>query len=269
VYEVDAVDLAARELLRERLPTLVAETCAWAVGLSDAPHHTRRSGRVVATGLTLGNRAEAEQQLASDEDVPLQLGETRAGTLGDALGALMADGRLQADRLDDEVLAPYVLDTCLLAADRVRDEQPQVWAELVDELGEEGVDLLDVVRAAEWETPLRTEAEQLLLGALAHVPLVQVEAEGLPLSLVRAAEAELRAAVAPQAAAAEVEPGALFLADAALRATGLPTPVPPELAPDLLAALTAEGLEPEEVLTVLPHLPVLQDTADAVADLVG
>jgi hypothetical protein len=271
VYEVDAVDLVARALLRERLPQLVAETCAWAVGLSDSPHHARRSGRVVATGLTLGNRAEADQQLWSEEDAPLQLGETRPGTLGDALGSLMADGRLQAERLDDEVLGPYVLETCVLAASRVRDEQPAEWAELLDELGEDGEDLEEVVRAAEWEAPLRTEAEQLLLAALAHVPLVEVEAEGLPLSLVRAAEAELRSAVAPPGPGPLAEDdvaGAVFLADAALRATGLPTPVPPAHAPDLLKALTAEGLEPEEVLAVLPHLPVLQDTADAVADLV-
>ena len=33
----------------------------------------------------------------------------------------------------------------------------------------------------------------------------------------------------------------------------------------LLAALLAEGLEPEEVLQVLPDLPVQADTADAVA----
>ncbi len=32
-----------------------------------------------------------------------------------------------------------------------------------------------------------------------------------------------------------------------------------------LEALLEEGLEPDEVLAVLPYLPVLADTADAVA----
>ena len=50
-----------------------------------------------------------------------------------------------------------------------------------------------------------------------------------------------------------------------MREAGLPVPVPPEAADRLLEALLAEGLEPDEVLEVLPHLPVLADTADEVA----
>jgi len=42
-------------------------------------------------------------------------------------------------------------------------------------------------------------------------------------------------------------------------------PVPPERAPALLQALLGEGIEPDEVLAVLPHLPVLQDTVEEVA----
>ena len=42
-------------------------------------------------------------------------------------------------------------------------------------------------------------------------------------------------------------------------------PVPPAQADRLLEVLLAEGLEPQEVLDVLPHLPVLQDTADEVS----
>ena len=52
-----------------------------------------------------------------------------------------------------------------------------------------------MVAAGGWEAPLRTEAEHLVLAALGAVPLIEVEAEGLPLSLVRAAEAVTRGAV--------------------------------------------------------------------------
>ena len=81
MYDVDPVALLTREVLRERTPALVAETCAWSVGLSDAPHHVRRHGRVVPTGLTLGMRAAAAQQLSVDEDLRLELGEPVAGQL--------------------------------------------------------------------------------------------------------------------------------------------------------------------------------------------
>jgi hypothetical protein len=270
VYDVDPVALLAREVLRERTAELVAEACAWSVGLSDRPHHVRRYGRVVRSGASLGSRAAADLPLGGEEDAPLELGDARPGSFQDALGALTADGRLYAQLLEDEVLAPFVRETCVRAAERARERHPAQWEELLDELGEDGSDLVEVVRAAEWDAPLLTEAEQLLLAALADVPLVETEAEGLPLSLVRAAEQELRAAVAgsPEAAALPEEDlaGALFLADVALRAAGLPVPVPPEEADGLLTALTAEGLEPDEVLSLLPHLPVQQATADAVAE---
>ena len=270
MYDVDLVALRTREVLRERTPALVAETCAWSVGLSDAPHHVRRHGRVVPSGLTLGMRAAAAQQLSVDEDLRLELGEPVPGSFADALGALAADGTLQADRFDAEVLAPFVLETCVEAARRASAAQPEAWRELLDELGEDGDDLPAVVRAAEWDAPLRTDAEQLVLAAVGHAPLVEVEAEGLPLSLVRAAEAETRRAATADAGAVPVLgdselAGALFLADVALTSVGLPTPVPPDRSGDLLDVLLEEGLEPEEVLAVLPHLPVQADTADAVA----
>ena len=269
VFDVDPVAVLTREVLRERTAALVAEACAWSVGLSDSPHSVRRHGRVVASGLTLGMRAAAGQQLGGDEDLRLELGETAPGSFADALSALLPDGTLQADRFDTEVLAPFVLQTCVVAAQRAQVAQPQAWAELLDDLGEEGDDLPAVVRAAEWDAPLRTDAEQLVLAALGHAPLVEVEAEGLPLALVRAAEAETRRAaeaVAPEpAAGAEDElGGALFLAGVALDEAHLRRPVAPADAPALLRALLAEGLEPEEVVQVLPHLPVLADTADAV-----
>lgn len=271
VYEVDPVPLLARELLRDRSVELVAEACAWSVGLSDSPHHGRRHGRPVATGLTLGQRAEAALPLSGEEDARLELGDARPGSFGDALGALLPDGRLQADRFETDVLAPFVLDTCVLATERAALHHPDAWAELLDELGEDGSDPLAVVRAAEWEAPLRTEAEQLVLAALADAALLQVEAEGLPLSLVRAAEAVLRGAVHQPPAAVDDDDlaGALFLAETALLTAGLAVPVPPDQADDLLRTLLSEGLEPHEVMGVLPHLPVLADTADAVADLVA
>ena len=268
MFEVDAVALLAREALRERTPALVAEACAWSVGLSDRPHLVRRDGRLAPSGLTLGMRAEAEQQLGSDEDARLDAADARAGTFGDALGALMPDGRLYADDFDEQVLTPFVLDTCVQAAHRARAADPDAWAELLDEIGDDGSDLEEVVRTAEWEAPLMTEASGLVLAALADVPLVEVEAEGLPLSLVRAAEDETRRS-APHAVD-DAAPGpdvttALFLAEAALREAALPVPVPPTAATALLAALTKEGLEAEEVVAVLPYLPVQQDTAEQVA----
>jgi hypothetical protein len=274
VYDVDVVGLLSREVLRERAPALVAEACAWSVGLSDRPYVERRSGRVVASGLTLGMRAESGLPLGGEEDGRLDLGDARPGTFQDALNALAPDGRVHAERFDDEVLAPFVLETCVRAAERAREQAPSAWEELLDELGEDGEDLTEVVRAAEWEAPLRTEAELLVLAALGDVPLVEVEAEGLPLSLVRAAEAETRAAADEEVDASaatgaltdEALVGALFLAEAALSEADLPVPVPPSQADALLVALRAQGLEDEEVLALLPHLPVLADTADAVTD---
>lgn len=268
MFDADPTALLARELLRDRARELVAETCAWTVGLSDRPHLWRRHGRPQPSGLTLGQRAEAALPLAGEEDVRLELGSPRPGSFGDVLGALHTDGRLWADLFEEQVLAPFVLETCVLATERTALHEPDAWLELLDELGEDGTDPEAVVRAAEWEAPLRIEAEQLVLAALADAPLVEVEAEGLPLSLVRAAEAELRSAAAPSIVvlAEEDLAGALFLAETALQAAGLTVPVPPEEAPALLEALVTEGLEPMEVLAVLPHLPVLADTADAVAD---
>ncbi len=268
MFDVDPVALLTREVLRERTPALVAETCAWSVGLSDAPHHVRRHGRVVPTGLTLGMRAATAQQLSVDEDLRPELGDPVPGSFADALGALTADGSLQVDRFDAQVLTPFVLDTCVEAARRARDAQPEAWQELLEDLAEDGDDLGAVVRAAEWDAPLRTDAEQLVLAAVGHAPLVEVEAEGLPLSLVRAAEAETRRAAGVEEGRPPAEEdlaGALFLADVALRSAALPQPVTPDGAARLLEALLGEGLEPEEVLAVLPHLPVLADTADAVA----
>jgi len=171
------------------------------------------------------------------------------------------------------VLAPFVLETCVLAARRARRTRPALWRWLLEELGEDdGADLAEVVRAGGWEAPVRADAELLVLAALGAVPLVEVEAEGLPLSLVRAAEATARAAagapgIRPAGPRVEELGGALFLGQAAVRTTGLPVPVPPDRAPELLDALLAEGLEPEEVRRVLPQLPVEEPTVDRVADL--
>jgi len=271
VDDVQTVSLLTREVLRERAAALVAEVCAWSVGLSDTPHLVRRHGRLVGSGVTLGVRAASGLQLASEEDGRLELADARAGSFQDALDALDRDGRLHAARFDEQVLEPFVTATCVLAVERFRSEDPPAWAELLDELGEDGSDLGALVRAAEWGAPLRIEAEQLALAALGHVPLVEVEAEGLPLSLVNAAEAELRRAARgdePDLSPADDElAGALFLAEAALAEAALPVPVPPAHAGDLVEALLAEGLEGQEVLHLLPHLPVLGETADRISDL--
>ncbi|WP_299951634.1 hypothetical protein [uncultured Modestobacter sp.] len=261
----DLMALLSREVLRERAAALIAEACAWAVGLSDHPHHTRLRGRVVATGLTIGARAATGQPLSGEEDGRLELGDARPGSFQDALNTVTAEGTLYAERFDREVIDPFVRDTCVRAAERARQTRPRDWAELLDELGEDGADLVEVVRVGEWEAPLRIDAEHLVLAALGGAPLVEVEAEGLPLSLVRAAEAVTRAAAPP--AVPETGPGvdelagALFLAEAAIGAAGLPRPVPVAAADRLLDVLLAEGLLPEEVPALLPHLPVEPGTA--------
>ena len=268
MFEADPLALLAREVLRDRAASLLAEVCAWAVGLSDRPYRPRR-GRTAPPGTTLGARAADELRLGAEEGGRLELAEARPGTFADALAALAPDGRTYAELLDEQVLAPFAFETCRLAAQRARRETPDLWQELVDDVGEDEADVDAVVRAVDWEPTVRADAEQLLLDALGPVPLAEVEAEGLPLSLVRAAEAQTRAA----APAPEPDPrvpddelaGALFLAEAAVRASGLPLPVPPEHADALLDALAAEGLEPEELPLVLPHLPVRAETAEEVA----
>lgn len=269
VYGADPFSLLTREVLRDRTPSLLAETCAWTVGLSDRPHVFRRHGRVVESGVTLGLRALNGQPLGDDADGRLELSDARPGSFQDALNALRPDGRLYADVFEEQVLVPFVLETCVLSTVRARETQPQLWAELLDELGDDDPDPVELIRAAEWEAPLRIEAEQLVLAALGSAPLVELEAEGLPLSLVRAAEAMTRQAgpvVAVEPAPRDEElAGALFLADAAVRASGLEVPVVPADADRLLDLLLAEGLEPVEVLELLPHLPVQQDTAEEIA----
>jgi hypothetical protein len=273
VFEVDWMGLVTRDVLRERAAALIAEACAWAVGLSDRPHYRPGAAGVIPSGLTLGDRAATDQLLGSEENGRLDLGDARAGSFRDALNALDGDGRVYADRFDEEVLHPFAHDTCLLAAERARATRPGAWAELADEVGEDPADLPAVLHAGEWEVPLRAEAELLVLAALADVPLLDVEAEGVPLSLVRAAEAIARGAVNPAApigtGSADVDlAGAVFLAQAAVRAAGLPVPVPPDGARPLVAELLSAGLESEEVVAVLPHLPLGPGTADEIVVIV-
>jgi hypothetical protein len=271
VFDIDFMALLTREVLRERAAALIAEACAWSVGLSDQPHQLRRGGRLVTTGVTMGVRAANGLPLSGEEDGRLELGDARPGTFQDALNALAPDGTVYAERFDAEVVEPFVLATCVLAAERARDTRRQAWAELLDELGEDGSDLTEVVRVGEWEAPLRIDAEHLVLAALGDVPLVHVEAEGLPLSLVRAAEAVTRtaAALAPEPAADDDLAGSLFLAHAALRDSGVSVPVPPAEAERLLAALLAEGLLLEEVPAVVPHLPLEPETVREVNAIVA
>jgi hypothetical protein len=266
VFDIDWMELLTREVLRERGAELVAEACAWAVGLSDQPHYHRRAGRIAPTGTTVGERAAKELPLGDEEDGRLDLGDARPGSFADALNAVGADGVLQGQRFDDEVLHPFVHETCVRAAERARTRRPEAWAELADEVGEDAADLSGVVRGGGWEAPLRTDAEHLVLAALGSVPLIEVEAEGLPLSLVRAAEAVARGAAEPgrPPAADDDLAASLFLADAAVAATGAPTPVAPEAAEQLVEQLLGHGLEPDDVVAVLPQLPLQPETADTV-----
>jgi hypothetical protein len=266
VFDVDWMGLLTREVLRERTGELIAESCAWAVGISDQPHHLRIAGRIVPTGLTVGERAAVGLPLGGEEDGRLDLGDAAPGSFQDALNSVAADGVVRADRFDEEVLHPFVHGTCLRAAERAERTRPGDWAELADDVGEEPDDHAEVIRAGGWEAPLRIDAEHLVLAALGSMPLIEVEAEGLPLSLVRAAEAVARGAAAPSVPepADDDLAGSLFLAQAAVTATGAPLPLAPAAAEPLVEQLLAHGLEPEEVAGLLPHLPVQPATADEV-----
>jgi hypothetical protein len=270
VFDVDWMGLLTREVLRERAAELIAEACAWTVGMSDQPHYQRTAGRIVATGTTVGERAAKDLLLGDEEDGRLDLGDARPGSFQDALNAVGADGVLQAHRFDEELLHPFVRETCVRAAERARTSRPEAWAELADDVGEDERDLADVVRSGGWEAPLRIDAEHLVLAALGTVPLIEVEAEGLPLSLVRAAEAVTRGAAEPPRPAAPDDDlaGSLFLAEAAVAATGAPLPVGPDAAEVLVEQLLAHGLEPDEVVAVLPRLPVEPATADTVVAII-
>jgi hypothetical protein len=269
VFDVDWMELLTREVLRERAAELIAETCAWAVGMSDQPHYRRTAGRLVATGTTVGERAAKELLLGDEEDGRLDLGDARPGSFQDALNAVGADGVLQAHRFDEELLQPFVQETCVRAGERARSTRPEDWAELAEDVGENADDVAEVVRGGGWEAPLRIDAEHLVLAALGAVPLIEVEAEGLPLSLVRAAEAATHAAAPTRPPPAEADlAGSLFLAEAAVTAAGAPLPVAPDAAERLVEQLLAHGLEPDEVLAVLPHLPVEAETADTVAAII-
>lgn len=269
----DLMGELTRQALRERAGALIAEACAWSVGLSDRPHYRFRSGRPVASGVTLGVRAQTGLPLSGAEAGRIEFGTARPGSFLDALNALSADGAVLADRFDVELLDPFVLQTCVLAAERARRARPAAWRELLDDLGEDdGSELSDVVRAGEWDVPLRTEAEQLVVAALGNEPLIAVEAEGLPLSLVRAAETVTRAATpapAPGGAADEGLAGALFLARSALQGAGLAEPVPPAQAGRLLEVLLAGGIDSDEVPAVLASLAVEAATADTVLALLA
>ena len=84
---------------------------------------------------------------------------------------------------------------------------------------------------------------------------------------MRAAEAVARRA-APAGPPPGPDPalaGVRFLAEQALRSSRLPVPVPPEGSDELLDAFGAQGLEPEEVLAVLPDLPLTDATATRIA----
>jgi hypothetical protein len=268
VFGVDGFSLLARQLLRERASALIAEACAWVVGMSDRPYFVYRDFRLVNSGTTLGERAAGGLPLGSEESGRLELGSAAPGSFSDALNAVTEDGTLYADRFDRDVVAPFVRETCVLAAERARERRPEAWAQLIEELGENPDDLDAVVRAGDWEDPVGMDADVLLMSALGNVPLVEAEAEGLPLSLVRAAEDEVRRAapsVADEPAAVQEDElaGALFLARSAVDGAQLPLPVPPSRSGDLLDLLLSQDLSPTEILRVLPSLPVQQDTIES------
>ena len=90
MFDVDWMGLLTREVLRARTAELIAESCAWAVGISDQPHHQRTAGRIVATGTTVGARAAMGLPLGDEEDGRLDLGDARPGSFQDALYLMAA-----------------------------------------------------------------------------------------------------------------------------------------------------------------------------------
>src|SRR3712207_7101638 len=88
--------------------------------MSDRPHHERRRGRLGETGGTIGDRIARGQPLSGEEDGRLDLGDARPGSFRDVLNAVDATGVLYADRFDREAIEPFVLATCVLAAERAR-----------------------------------------------------------------------------------------------------------------------------------------------------
>src|SRR3954451_15611265 len=133
--------LLTSEVFRELAAGMIAETCAWAVGMSDLPHYQRTAGRLVATGPTVGERAAKELSLGDEEDGRLDLGDARPGSFQDALNGVGADGVLQAHRFDEEVLHPFVQEPCVRAAERARRTRPEDWAELAEDVGEDADDV--------------------------------------------------------------------------------------------------------------------------------
>ena len=113
-------------------------------------------------------------------------------------------------------------ETCVRAAERARSAGPRRGRSSPTTWGRTAADLAEVVRGGGWEAPLRIDAEHLVLAALGAVPLIEVEAEGLPLSLVRAAEAVTRRRRRPPGPPRRTttSPASLFLAEAAVTATG-------------------------------------------------
>lgn len=270
--EVDPISVLSLEILRDQTGALIAETSAWCVGISDRPHFLRRHGRVKPSGYTLGTRAAAELPLGGEEDSLIGLGEARPGSFRDLLNALTPVGEIYADHLERDVLRPFSMRTCITAIEQARKTRPAVWADIMDDLGLEGdedVDVEELVRSGQWAVALLLEAEQLVLAALGDIALIDVELEGAPLALLRSAEAITISAVPlPEHGAAERDDddlaGALFLADAVLRAAALTVPVAPDDAVELLALLTDEGLQPDEIVRLLPDLPVQQETIELV-----
>jgi hypothetical protein len=79
VFGEDLMSELMRRVLRKRAAALIAETCAWSVGLSDHPRFRFRDGRPVSTGVSLGVRAESGLPMSGDEPGRLELGNARPG----------------------------------------------------------------------------------------------------------------------------------------------------------------------------------------------
>ena len=236
--------------------------------MSDQPHHLRSGGRMVGDRARRSASGRLHRPAAQRRGGrPARSGRRPAGQLPGRAQRARADGTVHADRSTSRSSTRSCSD--LRAGCRAGPARPgpAAWRELPDDLGEDG--------------PTSPRSSGRRLGGAAadrrraprprrarRGPLIEVEAEGLPLSLVRAAEGIARGAAPP----ARRRPAT----------TTWPAAVPRHAAPTRPACragatgggrdagrppCSRRGCCSRRSPAVLPHLPVQPETADRISEL--